>query len=468
MSAGSPHHDREPSPARPDTQSEDLEMRASQRSPRNGAMQNSPLQSGSLSLDHLEKSTVEMPSRQRSPEETTQRKENRSGTKGSKTHVGHSKGSPRKSTIRMLKKDDDLPMSDADPSLKSTVPEEMPPQGQANAKKRQPRESEKSDQSKPRGTLQPKSQGLGHEIIRPSCSKSVPLLPLPPPVESARAQGKPIISRRKIDHAHISGLRGSYDGFSGLPSAQERPWNDNSLAREAWQIGGWSKASVPQADFLSRPCKQKSVRDLSVSTSPSSGAGTPERPPTWMRGGGDIPDWQDVLCALTAKVADKDTQYRLFEVKSRAEKDGVKLAERMQEDRTLREVKCRRAHPFKASPKLLEIQKVERILAGKKQFEQAAAVQRQAAELEKKEREKHRTELGDRLSILDQTLVEKEEAEAAAHGRRVLENLWEMGLSNRLPLNELQKLCVKAQGGQSHAALGSHVSRANGARSDVS
>merc|ERR1719259_155681 len=86
------------------------------------------------------------------------------------------------------------------------------------------------------------------------------------------------------------------------------------------------------------------------------------------------------------------------------------------------------------SPELLEIQKVERILAGKKQFEQAAAVQRQAAELEKKEREKHRMELGDRLSILDQTLVEKEEAEAAAHGRRVLENLWEMGFSNRLPL----------------------------------
>lgn len=435
MSASSPQNSTgEPGAEGQDALSDDL---SGQRSPKSGGVQNSPTtQSDSPSPDNSsEKNAVDLPSQDKLPRVEARPESDDTPLKDNKIHREELKlplgavstGIPSKSKTQK--------QNNVGGPSKSKPKEETPPRGPPSSKKRQPRDVEKSDGTKP-----PQTKSQPEESPKFSSDTIVPTLPLPPPAESDRALGKPITPRKTAEQAQFLEWRGPYEGFTGVSVVP-----GDTSTREEWQIGGGCKANLPQVDFLSRPCKTRSGRDSSVSTAPSSGAGTPERPPpTWMRRDDvETPDWQEVLCSLTENVEDDEAQGTLAEIKKSASKEGHVLAARMQKERTSKEVKCRRAHPFKASPKLLALWKIEKTLALKKEFEQATVVQKQAAKLEEAEREKHRTELGERLSVIDQTLVEREEAAASALNRRLLERLWEMGMSSRLPLQELQKACVK-------------------------
>jgi MoxR-like ATPase len=159
----------------------------------------------------------------------------------------------------------------------------------------------------------------------------------------------------------------------------------------------------------------------------------------------DPPNWQEVVFSLKEQLSDRATIERLREFTRFAEKEGSILSAQLKKERASKEGKCRRTNQFRASPKLLDLQRIERTLASKKEYSQAAVIQKQAAGLEATEREKHSSDLGVRLSTLDIVLVEKELEAARTLNKRMLEKLWAMALEHALPFNSLHQVCAEVQ-----------------------
>mmetsp|Transcript_7894 Transcript_7894/g.21741 ORF Transcript_7894/g.21741 Transcript_7894/m.21741 type:complete len:478 (-) Transcript_7894:615-2048(-) len=255
-------------------------------------------------------------------------------------------------------------------------------------------------------------------------------LPLPPPTE-IRRDARDHLCSSKLLEAPRAKWQSSFDGC-GLTMAADQKLAAEVVLGESANIGKNSKASLPQADFLSRPASPFP----STSKTPASGA---------VAEVADAPDWQEVVFSLTEQLSDKATTEKLHEFKRFAEKEGSMLSAQLKKERASKEGKCRRTNQFRASPKLLDLQRIERTLASKKEYAQAAVIQKQAAALEATEREKHSSDLGGRLSILDKALVEKELEAARSLKMRMLEKLWAMALEHSLPFGPLHQVCAEVQ-----------------------
>jgi len=157
----------------------------------------------------------------------------------------------------------------------------------------------------------------------------------------------------------------------------------------------------------------------------------------------DVPDWNNVLDALVEEEK-PDSQTLINEFRRTAQVQEEQLAARLSEERKTREAECIRRSQvaLKLSKRVLDLRKVERILAKKKEYAEANRVKSEADAVERQERAKHQAEITRRLAKLNDELMMKEEESARNLQKRLYEKIWQLALANKVPLQELRHVCA--------------------------
>lgn len=111
------------------------------------------------------------------------------------------------------------------------------------------------------------------------------------------------------------------------------------------------------------------------------------------------------------------------------------LSEHLQSERSWRESQCRNGRKLKLSKKVLNLRRVQLMLAKAKEYKKAEKVKRDADVMEAAEQQKHEQEVKQRLDKLDKEIVKKEEEAARSLSKLLYEEIWKLSLNNDLPLN---------------------------------
>uniref|UniRef100_A0A7S1FJS7 Uncharacterized protein n=1 Tax=Noctiluca scintillans TaxID=2966 RepID=A0A7S1FJS7_NOCSC len=266
----------------------------------------------------------------------------------------------------------------------------------------------------------------------------------------------------------------AYDaGAAGLPVDRRfrrpSPCIEVQTCGQPWQVGNGGQAAIAQGDFLSRPrfarvapttpkpkmqvkpCSGKSLGSSKFKSRPSwSGSGhsddstaassaspSPRTPcPPWTgTPGPDQAAWEDVLRNLEMQSLPTYTRNLIGEFRRFARDEERSLSEHLQSERSWRESQCRNGRKLKLSKKVLNLRRVQLMLAKAKEYKKAEKAKRDADVMEAAEQQKHEQEVKQRLDKLDKEIVKKEEEAARSLSKLLYEEIWKLSLNNDLPLN---------------------------------
>lgn len=130
-----------------------------------------------------------------------------------------------------------------------------------------------------------------------------------------------------------------------------------------------------------------------------------------------------------------DTRNLIGEFRRFAKQEDRSLSDHLQAERSFRESQCRNGRKLRLSKKVLNLRRVQLMLAKAKEYKKAEKVKKDADVMEAAERAKHEEEVKQRLEKLDQEIAKKEQEACRSLSKLLYEEIWKLSLNNDLPLN---------------------------------